>query len=195
LGLSFDQAGNLYVGDQLHDRVARFDAASTTVPLVSGWNLVSVPLAGSAAHSMAALAASVDVSLGTGRVKAVATYTHGRFSLYVPGYTSNQGIAPSTGVFLLAASCGSWQDGGARYLVGQPAQLERGWNLVAVPYPATGMNASTIATEASDCSVQEIAAYSGGSYQVWTPGQPDVTIPATRGLWLLCQNAAVWTPH
>jgi hypothetical protein len=42
--------------------------------------------------------------------------------------------------------------------------------------------------------MQEIAIYSGGSYQTYTPGGSDVNVPATAGVWIEMSTATTWTP-
>jgi hypothetical protein len=72
--------------------------------------------------------------------------------------------------------------------------LQRGWNLVAAPFPYAGLDGSAINAEAgAGCGLQEVATYSAGSYQVHAPGA-SYHVPATAGMWMLCTKSYVWTP-
>ncbi len=126
---------------------------------------------------------------------AAAAYANGRFTVYVPGYSPPDFVQPWQGVFVLASGPSSATLQGTAYSTGVPVPLHPGWNLVAAPYPSSGMSTSTIKGEAGACNVQEIATYTSGSgYSVWLPGQPGRTIPSTSGMWVLCTGSSTWTP-
>jgi hypothetical protein len=72
--------------------------------------------------------------------------------------------------------------------------LNQGWNLVAAPYPTSGLLAGTIEAEAAACSAQQIVTYSGGAYHPWSPGKAPLTVPATGGVWIQCAGSGVWMP-
>jgi hypothetical protein len=170
-------------------------------PISGGWSLIDLPLdsSGSAAPitSASILAGSLDDpgNLGPNAVAAIATYTNSRFQLYVPGYSADLPLAPTQGIFVLAGAGGTWLAPGTAYAAGQAVTLQPGWNLVAAPFPATGLMASGISSQVSGCGVQEIATYTGGSYQTWLPGGTDVLAPAVGGFWMECMASGTWTPR
>jgi hypothetical protein len=74
--------------------------------------------------------------------------------------------------------------------------LQRGWNLVAAPFPLSGLDGSAIASEVKPVgTVKEVAIYQGGSYQTFVPGQvAPFHVPSTLGFWVECANQTTWTP-
>jgi hypothetical protein len=169
-------------------------STSSTRSMAAGWNLLDVPAQNTGITSMASLASSLDRVLGAGATQMVTTYTGGRFSLYVPGYTADHQLAPWQGIMVLSRSAGSWQVTGNTYTSGILVPLAPGWNLIAAPYPSPSLGTSTIASEASGCHVQEIALYGAGTYQTWQPGQATMSIPSTSGMWVQCTRSQSWTP-
>jgi hypothetical protein len=125
------------------------------------------------------------------------------FHLDVPGYSSDQTLDSTQGVFVLSQRAGSWHPTGAAYATGQTISLRQGWNLVAAPYPATGLYTAVIASQIQSscsgaCTVREIALQLGGSYSVYLPGNNgslDFAAPPTSGMWILLSAPATWTPH
>jgi hypothetical protein len=167
------------------------------LPVSAGWNLIDIPLQTTGVTSMSTLVASLTgyTQLGSGAVAAAATYANGRFSVYVPGYSTDQPLSPNQGIFLASTRSGLWAPDGSSYASGVGLSLAPGWNLVAAPYPPGGLHASTIASEVRQCGVQEIAVYSGGGYQVWTPTSgTDFVVPSYGGVWIECTGPGSWTP-
>jgi hypothetical protein len=162
-----------------------------------GWNLLDVPLQNTSISSMSGLVASMTAAgqLGASAITAAATYANGRFAVYVPGYSADQPLSSTQGIFVNSARSGIWAPVGANYISGQALSLQPGWNLIASPYPPGGLHASVIASESTGCSVQEIAIYSGGSYQVWSPSSgTDFTVPNYGGAWIECASQGSLTP-
>jgi hypothetical protein len=134
-------------------------------------------------------------TLGSGAISVAATYGNGRFSLYVPGYSPNQSLSPSQGIFVQSKVAGTWSPPGSAYTTAQPIQLQRGWNLAGAPIPVAGLDASTIVSEASACTVQEVAIYSGGAYHTYTPSSGGTLhVASTSGMWIECTGQGSWTP-
>jgi RHS repeat-associated protein len=171
-------------------------SAPGAVTIYQGWNLISVPVQDSALHTVSGLVSSLTASLGSGSVKVVSIYNNGRFSVYVPGYSPDQPLTASEGVFVLTTTSGTWSPSGNPYSSGQPADLHPGWNLVAAPYPGTGLNGSDINAQIGPtCSLQEVVTYTGSGYQTYLPGQSgSFHGPATAGMWVLCGKGSSWTP-
>jgi photosystem II stability/assembly factor-like uncharacterized protein len=170
--------------------------APLDVPISPGWNLIDLPRQLTGISSMATLTSSLNASLGNGSVKALATYSNGRFQVYAPGYSADATLTASQGIFLLSGltSTRGWSLTGSDYPSGVPMILNQGWNLVAAPYPTSGLLAGTIQAEAAACSAQQIVTYSGGAYHPWSPGQAPLTVPATGGVWIQCAGSGVWMP-
>jgi photosystem II stability/assembly factor-like uncharacterized protein len=175
--------------------------ASLGESIAPGWNLLSLPRQLTGISSMSGLVNSVNGSLGSGTASALATYVNGRFQVYVPGYSADADLDPSQGIFIRssAATAKTWTASGSDYPQGTPVSLNHGWNLVAAPYPGTGLTGDGIKSElGSACGLQEIATYSGGSYHVYTPGGgpsgSGFQVPATAGMWIECSSSGAWTP-
>jgi hypothetical protein len=180
-----------------HCNIGAYEVSTVKQSITQGWNGIDVPLQGSGITSLSGLLNSVNGSgqLGSGAATIAATYGNGRFSLFVPGYSADQTIQPSAGIFIYSTKVGTWTPSGAFYTAPQSIGLQRGWSYVAAPFPISGLTASEIAAEASSCSVQEVARFAGGSYQVWLPSSSqDLTIPAGSAMWILCRNPITWQP-
>jgi hypothetical protein len=175
------------------------------VSIAPGWNLISAPVQSGSLTTLSGVVSSLNAAFGAGSITVSATYNNGRFALYIPGYSSDQNLIPSQGIFVYSthAGTGSWAPAGATYVSSQPVQLRPGWNLVAAPYPLSGLSAGAIASQidpacsTGSCSVKEIATYSGGSYATYTPGSAatTLTVSATSGVWIEMSAAATWNPH
>jgi hypothetical protein len=182
-------------------------AAATVSPtsIAPGWNLISAPVQAGNLTTLSGVVSSLNGTLGAGSITVAATYGNGRFALYVPGYSSDQSLLPSQGIFVYSshAGTGSWSPSGTAYSGSQQVLLRSGWNLVAAPYPLAGMSAGTVASEIDStcstgaCSVKEIAGYSGGAYTTYIPGSgaTPFTVSATSGMWIEMSAAATWNPH
>jgi hypothetical protein len=179
--------------------VDRADIATSSAPvsnqtsIASGWNLVDLPSSGSGIRTAADLVTSLNGSLGAGAISLIATYANGRYSTYLPGYSTPQALSSTQGIYVLSTTSGTWAPPGSAYTSGQAIALLAGWNLVAAPFPAAGLVTTAIATEAAGCSVQTIVVYQNGSYQSWTPVATPFTVPSTAGMWLQCANSSTWT--
>jgi hypothetical protein len=149
---------------------------------------------------MSALLSSLNSSLGSGTVSALATYSNGTYQAYVPGYSADTNLAPSQGIFVRSTALvtKTWTISGSDYPQGTAVILNQGWNLVAAPFPAAGLTTTAIQNEiltgGADCGVLQIVTYSGGAYQPWAPGQAAVPVPATSGMWIRCTTSGVWFP-
>jgi hypothetical protein len=180
-------------------------ASAAPASIAPGWNLISAPVQSGSLTTLSGVVASLNAALGSGSISVAATYGKGRFALYVPGYSTNQSLTPSQGIFVYdtRAGTGSWSPAGTAYASGQSVALRPGWNLVAAPYPLSGMSAASIATQidstcsSGPCSVKEIARYFGGAYTTYLPGSGSTpfTVSATSGMWIQMNVAATWNPH
>jgi hypothetical protein len=169
-----------------------------TIAIAKGWNLVDVPLHSSSTGSASGLVGSLNGQLGAGTVTALATYSLGAFHLYVSGYTADQTLGPSSGIFVLSGKAGPWTPPGTAYSSSQSVSLQRGWNLVGAPFPSGGLDGSAINAEigagapSGGCGLQEVATYSNG-YHVHAPTVA-YHVAATAGMWILCTKSYAWTP-
>jgi hypothetical protein len=189
-----------------HCDIGALELVGLPVPIISGWNLLDLPVHDSTLTSLSVLVSSLNGQLGAGSATVGAVYANGRFSLYVPGYSADVPLSSTSGIFIRSTKVGTWNGlqtvaGSSFYTSGQPVLLAPGWNLVGVPFPAQGLKASKIATEIDpacatpSCTVQEIAIYSNGSYQTYVPGGgTDLSVPATAGVWIEMSAGTSWTP-
>jgi hypothetical protein len=134
--------------------------------------------------------------LGAGSVTVAATYGNGRFQLYVPGYSHDVPVQPAQGIFILSSKTGTWVPSGKAYPASQQITLEAGWNLVAAPQPAAGLDGNTIRDEITPVgNLTEIAIFVAGSYQTYLPGiGGSFHVPATSGIWIQVFQGTTWTP-
>jgi hypothetical protein len=173
-----------------------------SIPISKGWNLIDGVLYNGSPTSATGLATSVNNQVGSNAVGAVATYGHGRFAVYVPGYSADQTLAAGQGVFVLSAKAGSWLPPGSPFTgSNEPqVQLDPGWNLVAAPYPYRGLDGVLIDGELgpaapSGCGMQEVATYGSGSYAAFLHGATgSFHVAAPAGMWVECTQAYAWTP-
>jgi hypothetical protein len=163
------------------------------VTLSTGWNLIDVPVPDASLLHASALIGTIESGYPNTTVQALAGYHDGRFSLYVPGYSAQVAIKPTDGLFVLVSSRTTWVPPGSVPAVAVPVALTPGWNLVAAPAPPLGLTAEDVASQAN-CGVNVIVTLSSGAYHAWVPGDADVAIPATSGMWIECGHASTWTP-
>ncbi|GEM_PF-1132412 len=176
-------------------------AISLGIPIeASDFNVVDVPLQGSIT-SAAGIASSMNdpSQLGPGAIDQVDLADNGGWDSYVPDASPDLPIGATQGVLVdnTLNSAGTWVPPGSPYTSAQTVQLQPGWNLVAAPYPYSGVTASEINTEAPACGVQEVAIWNAGTYVTWVPpngSANDLQIPSYAGIWVLCQSAGSWTP-
>lgn len=170
------------------------EGVAYTVPITAGWNLITVPMNNGSLGSLSHVVQSLKNSLGSLAITAAGTYSGGRFSIYIPGFSVDQPLAPGQAIVVLSIIPGKWFVAGRRYTSGQPVALHPGWNFVAAPYPYEGLWASAIARQASACGVQEIATFVNGAYNTWVPGGTNFYIANTAGWWILCSSTSGWIP-
>jgi hypothetical protein len=190
-------------------------SGSTAVPIHAGWNLVSVSTAGIGA-SLAGITNSIDAnSTGSalnGAVEEAATYVHGRYTIYIPGYTGDTSVSTTQGVFVLSKAAGTWTPSGAA-VAASPITLSPGWNLIAAPSKQPGelndsLDLQIRAANGGTDPVQTIATYATGTgYSLWTPTYATSSqtansylaaglhIPYTAGFWVEVNAPVTFTPH
>lgn len=151
--------GVLYQGDMNGALYAFAPPARVSVPIVRGWNLISLPVQTIAITSLNNLVNDLDqpANLGAGAIAAATIYAHGRFQVYVPGYSPDVPLSTPEGIFVLSIRAGTWTPTGTQYSATPAISLEPGWNLVAVDYPIDGITAGAFAEEAAACDVLEMA--------------------------------------
>jgi hypothetical protein len=107
-------------------------------------------------------------------------------------------VQPTQGILVLSNKTGTWVPGGKAYPSSQPITLQAGWNLVAAPLPAAGLDGNTIRDEIDKPvagNLTEIAIYANGSYQIYPPSQTTpFHVPATSGMWIEVFQSTTWTP-
>lgn len=180
------------------------DFGGLPTAIAKGWNLLSIPLAGTGITSASSLVANTTShGVAANTIAAVATFTNGRFALFVPGFSADLPLQPSQGVFVLSKVAGTWTPIGSAFTAGQTVTLQRGWNATAAPFPQEGLDAAVLAAQidpscsSSACSVKEIAILTGTGYKTYVPGSSNAsfTVPATAGVWIEMSARTTWQPH
>lgn len=170
---------------------------SIAVPVSPGFNLMTAPLQnGVTGASQLAASMNSPSQLGAGAIDQIDLPDNGDWDAFVPGASPNLPITSTEGIAVddTQQTSGLWVPPGQPYQAAQQVQLQAGWNLVAAPYPYTGLTASQIGTESQSCDPQEVAVWQDSEYLTWTPGGSDLSIPAYRAIWLLCGSSGSWTP-
>jgi hypothetical protein len=174
------------------------------ITITTGWNLLDLPLQDPTISSLGTLIAALNEpgQLGSGAVSVATVYTGGRFAMYLPGYSQDQALAPTQGVYVLSTVSGTWTPSGSAYSGLMRVPLEPGWNLVAFPSEPNGLMTSTIVQDVQGSYtpspapyglVREIAVYGGGPYQTYIPGvSRPLAAQSTRGLWIQSSSEVVW---
>jgi hypothetical protein len=180
--------------------LAAYKMTAMSVPLQIGWNLIGPPLRPSAPPFYASdLAASINASLGANTVQLVAGYGAGAYHVYTPGSVSSDfTLAPGQGVFVQLQQGGNWEDTGYSYQQPLTYGLTAGWNLLALPYPASltaGAVQRSVDAAARSSITQVVALFANGRYQTYVPGySQDFAITAQQGVYVLSKSAIQWTP-
>jgi uncharacterized protein YkwD len=181
----------------------------------------AMPTAGS-------LVASVDKQLKRDAVKDVRIFVNGHWRVYIPPKPHREDQARHTerphrsekarsaseshdmalnageGVILDMNGKGSWRPpaGRQRYVV--PAvELHAGWNLVAAPYPMSGLTCDTIADGLARSGVELLQVTLGAApiagTKICLPGKGaldnDEVISSDSAFWVKSSGAATWYPN
>jgi hypothetical protein len=160
-----------------------------TLPLQSGWNLISVPLS-AAERSPDKIFSGIN-----GSYEAVYSFDGTNYQDYVPGVTGGSltSIEPGRGYWIYMTKPASLEITGSAATSG--VQLKTGWNLVG--YNSTGSKA--VAEALSSISGKFDAVYSfdtaSNSYRAYVPGEAGdlTTLEAGRGYWIYVNADATWT--
>jgi len=121
-------------------------SASVTVPLEVGWNLVTLPVAPSAAVSASAVCASLGIESPGSQVE-VNRWVNGGWEGHRCGLPPNNfTLQPGQGYFIRATRTVAWNVFGTAGDGGTARDLQAGWNLVGSP----GMTSTLPTTKAAD---------------------------------------------
>jgi hypothetical protein len=170
--------------------------ALSTQPLATGWNLLGLPTT-QYPHA-SALAADLQTQNPGLVVRLISTYANGRYLPYLPGFSADLSLQQGQGTDILTSKAGSWLPQGSPPASAAPLRLQRGWNLLSVPYP-TSMTAATMVSELSSAGLQpqEVAELSGGAWQVYLASGSGTTFTLTRtqAVMVLLGASGSWTPQ
>jgi len=181
------------------------------VAIQPGWNLVNLPVDGTGISTAAELVACMDGmgagacsggrnQLGKGAITTVQTYVNGRFHTYMAGQGGALSLSPLQGILVHSMRAGIWTPQGSAFTSPPTLRLQRGLNLVSLPYtkvsPAGGITAGQVAKEAT-CKVKEIKSAKAGKQELWQPSHPtsSFVIPTYAGVWITCGSSGVLAPH
>jgi hypothetical protein len=199
-----------------------YGGATDTVAIQKGWNLISVPASGIANTNVLTADMTRKGQLPAASVQEEATYHGGHWNLTIPGYSGNQTLSLTEGVFVLSsADKQNWTPTGNVYTSPPTVHFGVGWNLVAPTWPNPGVMTDAmlnqIEAENHSCTVDasnpacaptvsEIAPYASGSYLEWRPAAasnghatwPQTmgdSVPFTNGMWVQSTKPLDWIPQ
>ncbi|HZT96878.1 MAG TPA: hypothetical protein VFB34_08580, partial [Chloroflexota bacterium] len=131
-------ANGCSLGDS-HVAAQPFGGASTSIPVYSGWNLLGLPTSGLGSADALANDMQRKGQLPSGSVQALVTFRNGIWNATVPGYTADQPLTRTEGIYLLSGSSGSYAPTGQPYTSPASLTFQSGWNLVAPTWPNPGL--------------------------------------------------------
>lgn len=166
------------------------------ISLSAGWNLLGLPTTNYT--SAAALATEIQSQNPGLTVSLISVYANGRYLIYVPGFSSDLSLHQGEGIMVLTSRPGVWTPQGSPPATSVSLALVHGWNLISVPYPGS-MTAATVISQlnAAGLNPQEIAAWSGGSWQTYLANGTGTngTISCEQGFMALVSSSGTWTPQ
>jgi len=166
------------------------DAIISTINLVTGWNLISLPV----------LPDNIAISdvLGSlsGKYTVVWAYQNGAWKVYNPanpGFSDLTTLEPGYGYWIKMKQASTLNITGST--VSKSKSLSVGWNLVG--YNST--TAQPIASAFSSIAGKYVSVwtYVNGSWKVYDPANPGfsdlTTMEPGRGYWIKAKQACTWT--
>ncbi len=138
-------ANGCSLGDT-HVAASPFGGASDAVTINPGWNLIGVPSSGISTVSQLASDMQRKGQLPSGSVQAVVTFRNGVWTASVPGYTADQSLYRTDGIFLLSnvSSPALYTPTGSPYKTPAPVSFTSGWNLKAPTWANPGLTTDSM---------------------------------------------------
>ena len=173
--------------------------AQVTRAMDAGWNLLALPVQSQTPLTAQALLDSLNAQSQSGNCTEVDQWLNGGWDSYLDGWGFNDFvIVPGQSYFVNCTNSFDWQLQGHALSTGVPVALEIGWNLLSVPYPATGYQAQSlldaVAADGGNCS--EIDQWLLGGWDSYLDGWGfnDFDILPEQGYFLLCSTSSTFTP-
>ena len=173
--------------------------AQVTRAMDAGWNLLALPVQPQTPLTAQAFLDSLNAQSQSGNCTEVDQWLNGGWDSYLDGWGFNDFvIVPGQSYFVNCTNSFDWQLQGHALSTGVPVALEIGWNLLSVPYPATGYQAQSlldaVAADGGNCS--EIDQWLLGGWDSYLDGWGfnDFDILPEQGYFLLCSTSSTFTP-
>lgn len=167
------------------------------ISLNAGWNLIALPLEPTNAFKAQSLLNDIN---GQGGVcDEIDRWINGGWDAHINGLPFNDfDILAGQGYFVKCSAPGTWTVEGQAVTSGVPLSLSAGWNLVGVPYPASGYTAQSLldGVEAQGGACTEIDRWLNGGWDAHIDGLPfnDFPIETDEGYFLRCTQNSTFTP-
>ena len=184
---------NIPKDNNLYVRCVRGGRQSESLPLNTGWNLITLPLDPITPYT--AQSALTEISVQGGNCTEMDRWSNGAWDphlIVLPGI-NNFGMDMGKGYFLKCLQSSTWTvNGNSSYLT---LPLSTGWNLVGIP---TGtFTAQGILTEinAQGGNCVEIDRWSNGAWDphlIVLPGINNFNKESWRGYFLKCSQSSTW---
>jgi hypothetical protein len=179
---------------------------TASMSLISGWNLISLPIAPAANYVAQNLLNDINIQGGT--ATEADRWKNGSWEGHVNGYPFNNfSVLTGYGYFVRTNSASTFvvHSGGGPLSMVKPASstsitLNVGWNLIALPYDAANdYTASSLLQEIKNQggSPVEIDQWTAGTWQAFIFGYPfnNFTVVKGLGYFVKVNTASTWTPH
>lgn len=163
-----------------------------SIPLINGWNLVSLPILSNSGDAIA----SVMSNLTGSTYSLLWGYQGGAWKMYDP---ANTGFSDLT---TMSAGNGYWMymnGTGSLGVTGQAASktvsMATGWNLVG--YNSMTAQSVAAATASFTTNLENVWSYTNGAWQMYDPANPGFSDLASlepgKGYWIKAKQAGTWT--
>lgn len=168
-----------------------------TLELIAGWNLITLPMTPSQTFNAETLLQAINTQ--GGNCTQIAQWQSSSWNTYNLGVSVGQfAITLGRGYFVRCSQVGTWTFEGAPLASGVTLNLISGWNLVGIPYPASGLMASTILndinTQGGNCTA--LTRWFSSAWNSYNPALPftDFSILPDEGYFVQCTAPSSYTP-
>lgn len=169
----------------------------STLAMSPGWNLLALPL--DPVDTMTAEMLLNTINSQGGSCSEVDRWLDGGWNAHIIGYPFNDFVVePGKGYFIKCATSSQWTLEGYSLTSGVPVPLQPGWNLIGVPYPASGYTAQSlldgITSQGGACS--EIDRWYNGGWMAHINGYPfnNFDVEPSEGYFVKCTQSSTFVP-
>lgn len=168
-----------------------------TLDFLAGWNLVTLPLSPANAYNAETLLQAINTQ-GATCVES-AQWLNSAWNTHSLGLPFGQfTIELGQGYFIRCTQPGSWTFEGLSLESGITLELLAGWNLVGIPYPASGYTAASLqqAIQAQGGACSEITRWHNSNWESYIAPLPinNFDILPDEGYFIKCSAPASFTP-